>query len=90
MPEEHFRLILKGYSKEKGEYYTEQDFAALLKIDVKKAKKLLKSAPVKLKEGLTEEMAAKYKKAMEKTGVVCEIETMRFDLSGLSLKPLDN
>ncbi len=86
MTEELYRVILKGYSTEKGEYYIEEDFSKLFNITIDKAKDLLKSSPVTIKENLSLEHANQYKVKIEETGALCEIETMRFDTSGLSLK----
>ncbi len=84
--EEKFRVILKGYGSDKGEYYIEQEFAALFKIPQEKAKALFKAVPKTIKEDMTKDQAKKYKAAIEKTGAKCEIESTRFDLSGLSLE----
>ena len=38
MSEELYKVILKGYSRGKGEYYIEEDFVRLFKITNEKAK----------------------------------------------------
>jgi len=86
MSEELYRVVLKGYSLGKGEYYIELDFAKLFKITREKAKEVLKSSPKTIKVNLSIEEAEKYKKAIEKTGALCELENMKFDTSGLSLE----
>ncbi|HEY3488185.1 MAG TPA: ribosomal protein L7/L12 [Gammaproteobacteria bacterium] len=86
MSEELYRVILKGYKSGKGEHYVEQDFAKLCKLTPEKAKELLKAGPKKIKENLSKEEAEKFKAAIEKTGAACEIESMKFDFSGLSLQ----
>lgn len=86
MPEDLYRVILKGYSTGKGEYYIEVDFASLFKISREKAKDLLGSAPMVIKENLSLEKAKQYKLAIEKAGALCELENMKFDTSGLSLE----
>lgn len=86
MTEEKYRVILNGYSTGKGEYYVECDFAKLFNITNEKAKELFNSAPVTLKEGLSSEQANQYRKSVEKVGAKCEVESMRFNFSGLSLE----
>jgi len=86
MSEELYRVIVKGYQSGKGEYYVEQDFAKLSKITPEKAKALLQAGPKTVKENVSREEAEKLKAAIEKTGAACEIESMKFDLSGLSLQ----
>lgn len=86
MAEELYRIILKGYSTEKGEYYVEEDFSKLFKITIEKAKALLSSASVTIKENLSAEQANQYKVKVEQAGALCEIESMKFDTGGLSLE----
>jgi ribosomal protein L7/L12 len=86
MAEELYKVILKGYKTGKGEHYVEQDFAKLCKLTPEKAKALLKAAPKKIKENLSKEEAEKFKEAIEKTGAACEIESMKYNLDGLSLQ----
>ena len=86
MSEDLYRVIVKGYSSGKGEYFIELEFAKLFKITPEKARELLKSSPKTIKENLPQDQAAKYKLAIEKAGAVCELENMRFDTSGLSLE----
>ena len=86
MSEDLFRVILKGYTSGKGEYFIELEFAKLFKITPEKAKELLKSSPKTIKENLSREQAEKYKRAIEHAGALCELENMRFDTSGLSLE----
>lgn len=86
MTEEQYRVILNGYSTGKGEYYIEEDFAKIFKITHEKAKKLFNSSPTIIKENLSFEQAGRYKKSIEKTGAVCEVESMKYNLSGLSLE----
>ncbi len=86
MTEEQFRIVLKGYSTGKGEYYIEEDFAKLFKITPEKAKELFKSSPTILKENLSFEQANRYKNSIEKTSASCEVESMKYNLSGLSLE----
>lgn len=86
MSEQPYRVILQGYSSDKGEYYIELEFAKLFKISPEKTKELFSSVPKVIKENLSLEQAEKYKKAIEKTGAVCELENMKYDISGLSLE----
>ncbi len=86
MAEEQYRIILKGYLAGKGEYYIEQDFAKLCKITPEKAKELFNASPTIIKENLSSEQASQYKKTLEATGAICEIESMKFDFSGLTLE----
>ena len=86
MAEEVYKVILKGYSADKGEHYIEEDFANLFKIDRDKARKLFSSLPNTIRENLSLDEANQYKKAIEKTGAICEVESMKYNLSGLSLK----
>ena len=86
MSEELYRVILKGYSVGKGEYFIEVELAKLFKITPEKAKELLTSAPTTIKENLPLEKAEQYKKAIEKTDALCELESMKYDISGLSLE----
>ena len=85
MSEELYRIVLKAYSADKGEYYIEVDFANLFKIEHKKAKELFSSLPKVVKENLSLEQANQYKDAITKTGAICELESMKFDFTGLSL-----
>ena len=86
MEEELFRVVLKGYGPGKGYYYIEKDFAELFKLPVEKVKDLFKATPRVLKKNLTSAQAEKYLAAIKGTGADCEIESNRFDLSGLSLE----
>ena len=86
MAEDLYRVILKGYGTDKGEYYIEEDFAKLFKISTAKAKEILSASPKTLKENLTLEKANQYKEAIEKVGANCEIENMKYNLGGLSLE----
>jgi len=86
MSEDLYRVIVNGYSAHKGEYFTEMEFAKLFKITPEKSRKLLSASPKAIKENLPLEKANQYKNAIEKTGVLCELENMKFDLSGLSLE----
>jgi ribosomal protein L7/L12 len=86
MAGEKFKVILKGYGEGKGEFYIEEDFAQLFKITREKAKELLTGAPVTIKKDLSAEDAARYEAAIRKIGARCEIENMKFNLSGLSLE----
>jgi ribosomal protein L7/L12 len=47
---------------------------------------LLKSAPTTLKENLPAAQADLYKQAFAKTGASCDVENMKYNLSGLSLE----
>ena len=86
MEEEQFRIILKGYGKDKGEYYIEEDFARLFKVSREKARELLDAAPLTIKENLSADAAKRYEAAIKNTGAMCEVENMKFDLAGLSLE----
>lgn len=86
MAEELYRVILKGYGDGKGEYYIEEDFAKLFKITREKAKELLTGEPMTIKKNIPEEDAKRYEAAIKKTGALCEIENMKFNLDGLSLE----
>lgn len=86
MSEELYRVILNGYSAGKGEYFIEVALAKLFKITPEKAKELLGSSPVTIKENLPLEKAEQYKKAIEKTDALCDLESMKYNLSGLSLE----
>ena len=81
-----YKVVIKGYGSDKGEYYIEEDFAKLFKISHNRAKELIRSAPAILKEGLSKEEAERYANAIRKTGVKCDIDDMRFDFSGLSIE----
>lgn len=86
MDEAKFQVVLKGYGSGKGEYYIEKAFAELFKTSQEKVKVLFKSLPKILKENITQAEAEKYKKAIDKTGAVCEVVDNRFDFSGLSIE----
>ncbi|MCW8956442.1 MAG: hypothetical protein OQL09_06135 [Gammaproteobacteria bacterium] len=86
MSEDLYRVILKGYSADKGEYYIEVDFAKLFKISPEKARELFGSLPATIKENLPLEKANQYKSAILKTGALCEVESMQFNVGGLSLE----
>ena len=86
MDEAKFQVVLNGYGAGKGEYYIEKAFAELFKIPHEKVKVLFKSLPKILKENITKAEAEKYKKAIDKTGAVCEVVDNRFDFSGLSIE----
>lgn len=86
MSEDLYRVIVNGCSADKGEYYAELEFAKLFKISPEKSKKILHATPKTIKENLTLEKANQYKSAIEKTGVLCELENMKFNISGLSLE----
>lgn len=86
MTEDLYRVVLQGYAPGKGEYYIELDFAKLFKIEHEKAKQLFNSLPATIKENITKDQANKYKTAIEKTGAICEVESMKFNFNGLSLE----
>ena len=86
MAEDKFRIVLKGYNSDKGEYYVEEDFAKLFKITQKQAHKVLQDTPKTIKENLTKQQAEKYLGAIEKCGVKCEMENMKYNFNGLSLE----
>jgi len=86
MAEDRFRVILTGYSTGKGEYYIEADFAGRFNITAEKARMLFDAVPTILKQDLSFEQANQYKDSVEKTGGLCEVESMKFDFSGLSLE----
>lgn len=86
MVEEMYRVILTGYGTGKGEHFIEADFAKLFKITHEQARQVFKETPRILKEQLTQELADKYKAAIEDTGAKCEIENMRFDTSKFTLE----
>ena len=86
MPGDLYRVIVNGYSTDKGEYYAELEFARLFKITPEKSRKILHASPQTIKENLTLEKADQYRNAIEKAGVTCELENMKYDLGGLSLE----
>jgi len=86
MTEDQFRVILTGYSTGKGEYYIEADFAERFNITAEKARALFNAAPTILKQDLSLQQANQYKDSVEKTGGLCEVESMKFNFSGLSLE----
>jgi ribosomal protein L7/L12 len=86
MAEEQYKVILKGYGEGKGEFYIEEDFAKLFKISREKAKELLSGEPLTIKQNISEAEARRYEAAIKQIGAKCEIENMKFDLSGLSLE----
>lgn len=86
MSDDLYRVIVNGYSSGKGEYYVEQEFARLFKITTEKSRKILHASPKTIKENLTLEKANQYKSMIEKIGVICELENMKFNLSGLTLE----
>lgn len=83
--DKNFRVILLGFSSDKGEYYIEKDFAELFKISQEKAKEMFRSVPTTIRENISLEEAQKYEKIIVKTGASCEVENMKFNISGLSL-----
>ena len=85
MSDERYRIVLTGYSSEKGEFYVEQDIAKLFKTTPERARQLLKRAPTKLKENLPVDEANRYRVAIERTGATCDVENMRYNISGLSI-----
>ncbi len=86
MSDEHYKVVLKGYTAGKGEHYIEEDLAKLFKISHEKAKELLCSAPKIIKENLSLDDAKKYKDAIDKTGAECDVDDMNYDFSGLSIE----
>ncbi len=86
MQQGQYRVILKGYKSGKGEYYIEEDFGKLFKITQKEARAYFAETPKMLKENIPSEEAEQFKKAISDIGAECEVEDMRFDLSGLSLE----
>ena len=81
----NFRVILLGFSSDKGEYYIEKEFAELFKISPEKSKEMFRSAPTTIRENISLEEAQKYEQAIKKTGANCEVENMKFNISGLSM-----
>ena len=81
----NFRVILLGFSSDKGEYYIEKEFAELFKISQEKSKEMFRSVPTTIRENITLEEAQKYEQTIKKTGANCEVENMKFNISGLSL-----
>ena len=81
-----YKVIITGYQPDQGTYYVEKNLADLFKISSKQAQQLLASTPYTVKEGLSEDDAKKYKKAISKAGVKCEIEDNRYNISGLSIE----
>lgn len=86
MQQEQYRVILKGYKSGKGEYYIEEDFGKLLDITQKEARSYFAETPKTLKQDLSREDAEQFKNNINDIGADCEVEDMRFDLSGLSLE----
>ncbi|MCG6937012.1 MAG: hypothetical protein LJE83_02410 [Gammaproteobacteria bacterium] len=86
MSEDLYRVIVNGYAADKGEYFIEMEFAKLFKITPEKSRKILRASPTTIKMNLSIEKANQYKYAIEKTGVLCELENMKYDISGLSLE----
>ncbi|MCH8106669.1 MAG: ribosomal protein L7/L12 [Proteobacteria bacterium] len=86
MAEDQYRIVLTGYSTSKGEYYIEEDFAKLFKISLERAKEMFQTSPTLIKHDLSLDQANKYKNSIEKTGAICEIESMKYNFSGLSLE----
>jgi len=84
--DETFKVILQGYQAGKGEYYVEADFAKAFKISQHKARELFSAAPQVIRDNLPLEQAEHYKAVIEKAGGKCELESMRYDTSGLSLE----
>ena len=84
--EERYRVILNGYGEAKGEYYIEEDFAKLFKMTREQANALLEKSPTPIKENLSIQQANQYKEAIDNTGARCEVESMQFNTSGLSLE----
>ncbi len=83
--DKNFRVILLGFSSGKGEYYIEKEFAELFKISAEKSREMFRSVPTTIRENITLEEAQKYEKIISKTGASCEVENMKFNISGLSL-----
>jgi len=86
MAEELYRIVLNGYSSEKGEIYIEEDFAKLFNISYEKSKALFQSLPKTVKENLSFEQASQYVSRIKEVGAECEMESMKFDTGGLSLE----
>lgn len=86
MTDQQYKVILEGYGAGKGEYYIEQDLAKLFKISAEQAKKLLQSAPKTIKSNLPIAQAEKYEQAIKAAGAKCSVESMQFNLDGLSLQ----
>jgi len=84
--EDLYKIILQGYGGDKGEYYVEEEFANLFNIPRETAKELFSKAPITIKKNISEAEANRYSKAIKKTGAKCDVENMKFDLSGLSLE----
>jgi transcriptional regulator CtsR len=80
-----YKIVLTGYTADKGEYYIEVGFSKLFKISYEEAKELFKNVPTTIKDGLSIDQAKQYKKEIEKIGAKCEIDDMRYDFSGLSI-----
>ena len=83
--DKNYRVVLLGFSSDKGEYYIEKEFAELFKITQEKSKEMFRSVPTTIRENITLDEAQKYEQAIKKTGANCEVENMKFNLSGLSL-----
>ena len=79
-------VCLKKAMSGKGEYYIERDLAQLFKISEEQSKKLLQEPPKPIKENLSLEKATKYEEAIKNTGAKCSVESMQFDIDGLSLE----
>ncbi len=82
----HFRVTLLGFGSGKGEYYIEKEFAELFKISHERSKSLFRSVPTLIRKNISIEDAEKYEQAINNIGAECEIENMKFDISGLSLE----
>ncbi len=86
MEQEKYRVNLIGYKNGKGEYYIEKDFGEFFNISHEEAKSYFKNLPYTFKENLTLDEANQYEKDFWSIGAKCEIENMKFKLSGLSLE----
>ena len=82
----NFKVVLLGFNSGKGEYYVEKEFAELFKISHDKAKTMFRSAPTVIRKNISQAEAQKYEQAISKTGALCEVENMSYNISGLSVE----
>lgn len=82
--EEKFNVVLCGKRSDLEVNLVAQKLAALLKCSMEQATALLSNPSFSIKKDVTQDLADRYKKAIEATGVVCLIEPVQGD--GLALE----
>jgi hypothetical protein len=73
-----FKGLLNGDISEEA---SKEKLVKFLKMSSRQADHLFANAPITIKKGIDREAALKYKKVFSQAGVLCEIETVKFELS---------